>query len=97
MADPNRPESMKVLGRIGDRQVLVLLDSGATHNFIGDYIATQLSCTMEEQPTLRVLVANGDILSCTHKRLPKPVKIPITARYFRGDEDPFPNLFIRYP
>ncbi|KAF3789133.1 hypothetical protein EJ110_NYTH19329 [Nymphaea thermarum] len=66
MADPNRPESMKVLGRIGDRQVFVLLDSGATHNFIGDHI-TQLSCTMEEQPTLRVLVANGDILSCTHK------------------------------
>ncbi|KAF3789255.1 hypothetical protein EJ110_NYTH18959 [Nymphaea thermarum] len=67
MADANRPQSMKILGKIGDHQVLVLLDSRATHNFIGDHIASQLSCTMEEQPTIRVLVANGDILSCTHK------------------------------
>ncbi|XP_031479939.1 uncharacterized protein LOC116250456 [Nymphaea colorata] len=65
--DPERPESMKVLGHIGDRQVLVLLDSGATHNFVGDHIAGQLGCTIEDQPQLRVLVANGDILPCTRK------------------------------
>ncbi|KAF3791767.1 hypothetical protein EJ110_NYTH13378 [Nymphaea thermarum] len=31
MADPEQPEAIKILGRIGDRQVLVLLDSGATY------------------------------------------------------------------
>ncbi|XP_031479936.1 uncharacterized protein LOC116250453 [Nymphaea colorata] len=59
MTDPNRPDAMRVIGQIGKRNVLVLLDSGATHNFVGDHLAQELNCTIEEHPTLKVLVANG--------------------------------------
>ncbi|XP_031475552.1 uncharacterized protein LOC116247516 [Nymphaea colorata] len=67
MTDPNRPDAMRVIGHIGKRRVLVLLDSGATHNFVGDHLAKELKCTMEEHPALRVLVANGECLPCTRK------------------------------
>ncbi|XP_031479944.1 uncharacterized protein LOC116250461 [Nymphaea colorata] len=67
MTDPNRPDAMRVIGQIGKRNVLVLLDSGATHNFVGDHLAQELKCTIEEHPTLKVLVANGECLPCTRK------------------------------
>ncbi|XP_031478914.1 uncharacterized protein LOC116249789 [Nymphaea colorata] len=67
MTDPNRPDAMRVIGQTGKRNVLVLLDSGATHNFVGDHLAQELKCTIEEHPTLKVLVANGECLPCTRK------------------------------
>ncbi|KAF3774960.1 hypothetical protein EJ110_NYTH50879 [Nymphaea thermarum] len=60
---------MKILGWIGDKQVLVLLDSGATHNFVGEHLVDHLGELTEEQVSLRVLVANGGVLSCTRKCL----------------------------
>nr|VVV77588.1 unnamed protein product [Nymphaea colorata] len=67
MTDPNQPDAMRVIGQIGSRSALVLLDSGAIHNFVGDHLAKELECTIEEHPALRVLVANGECLPCTHK------------------------------
>ncbi|KAF3789181.1 hypothetical protein EJ110_NYTH09817 [Nymphaea thermarum] len=67
MADPNRPNTMKVPGRIGSTHVLVLIDSGATHNFVGDHVADDLDGSQVEHPTLRVLVANGASLPYTRR------------------------------
>ncbi|KAF3791140.1 hypothetical protein EJ110_NYTH14420 [Nymphaea thermarum] len=69
MSEEERPNAMKILGWIGDKQVLVLLDSGATHNFVGEHIVDHLGTPTEEQVSLKVLVADGGILSCTRKCL----------------------------
>ncbi|KAF3787803.1 hypothetical protein EJ110_NYTH22297 [Nymphaea thermarum] len=50
MTDPNRPDAMRVIGQIGGKSVLIRLDSGATHNFVGDHLAEELDCTIEEHP-----------------------------------------------
>ncbi|KAF3783087.1 hypothetical protein EJ110_NYTH33108 [Nymphaea thermarum] len=67
MNDPHEPDAMKVVGRVGNLDVLVLLDSGVTHNFVGEHIANRLGSIVEEQKALRILVANGDSLPCTRK------------------------------
>ncbi|KAF3780321.1 hypothetical protein EJ110_NYTH39547 [Nymphaea thermarum] len=67
MNDPKEPDAMKVVGRVGNLDVLVLLDSGATHNFVGEHIADRLGSIVEEQSALRILVANGDSLPCTRR------------------------------
>ncbi|KAF3774126.1 hypothetical protein EJ110_NYTH53843 [Nymphaea thermarum] len=67
LADPDQPNAMRVLGRIGSRRLLVLLDSRATHNFVGNHVDDDLDCITEEQPTLRVLVANAATLTCNRK------------------------------
>ncbi|KAF3783497.1 hypothetical protein EJ110_NYTH19518 [Nymphaea thermarum] len=48
MNDPQEPDAMKVVGRVGNLDVLVLLDSGATHNFVGEHIANRLGSIVEE-------------------------------------------------
>ncbi|KAF3774303.1 hypothetical protein EJ110_NYTH53430 [Nymphaea thermarum] len=67
MNDPKEPDAMKVVGRVGNLDVLVLLDSGATHNFVGEHIADRLGSIVQEQSALRILVANGDSLPCTRR------------------------------
>ncbi|KAF3781050.1 hypothetical protein EJ110_NYTH35508 [Nymphaea thermarum] len=67
MNDPQEPDAMKVVGRVGNLDVLVLLDSGATHNFVGEHIADRLGSIVQEQSALRILVANGDSLPCTRR------------------------------
>lgn len=38
----NFPKTMKILGTIGKKLVIVLIDSGATHNFISDEVVREL-------------------------------------------------------
>ncbi|KAF3771893.1 hypothetical protein EJ110_NYTH59225 [Nymphaea thermarum] len=67
MDDPKKPDAMKVVGRVGNLKVLVLLDTEATHNFVGEHIADRLGSSIEEHLAFRILVANGESLSCTQK------------------------------
>lgn len=48
------PKTMKFTRVIGGKQVLVLLDSGATHNFISDCLIDELQVPVE--PTTFVMV-----------------------------------------
>lgn len=50
---------------IGQTDVVVLVGSGSTHNFIDFKVAKRLNLAMGSGSTLRVLVANGVLLS-TH-------------------------------
>ncbi|KAF3791955.1 hypothetical protein EJ110_NYTH12891 [Nymphaea thermarum] len=67
LADLDRPNAMRVLGKLGEKRVLVLLDSGATHNFVSEQVAKENNCEKETQPPLKVLVANGASLSYNNK------------------------------
>ncbi|GJX36593.1 putative mitochondrial protein [Tanacetum coccineum] len=55
---PNR--TMKLRGKIGDREVAVLIDCGATHNFISSKIVEELGLAVSDSGTFNVTLGNGE-------------------------------------
>lgn len=53
------PRTMKIRGSIQDTKVVVLIDSGATHNFISERLASQLGLETDESRQYGVSVARG--------------------------------------
>ncbi|WVZ01419.1 hypothetical protein V8G54_027488 [Vigna mungo] len=60
------PRTLRLIGSINGYKVQVLVDSGATHNFIQSRVAHFLQLQNEPTSTpLRVMVGNGDFLPCS--------------------------------
>ena len=55
---------MRVTARIGQCEVVVLIDSGSTHNFISEKIANLLQLPMVPTKPFNVKVANDGPLKC---------------------------------
>lgn len=58
------PTTMRFPTVIDQSQVVALVDSGSTHNFIDFKVAKRLNLAIEAGPNLKVLVANG-VKLCT--------------------------------
>lgn len=56
--------SLKVWGTIGTEKVVVLVDCGATHNFIAQDLVERLQLTVQETPTYVVEVGDGHKVKC---------------------------------
>ncbi|KAJ0851953.1 putative nucleotidyltransferase, Ribonuclease H [Helianthus annuus] len=56
--------TMKITGSRGTRKLLILTDSGSTHNFIDIKLITKLKCQLQKVKPVRVTVANGNQLEC---------------------------------
>ncbi|XP_014521642.1 uncharacterized protein LOC106778213 [Vigna radiata var. radiata] len=52
-------ETMKLRGRIGNREVLVLIDSGVSHNFISKSLVEELGMAVKETQPYFVSLGNG--------------------------------------
>jgi len=61
------PKTMRVSAQIGIRTILILIDSGSTHNFIDHKIAKILGLPITPITEFCVTVANGERLSCKEK------------------------------
>lgn len=59
------PRTMKLQGRIQDQDILVLVDSGSSHTFISQSVASGLLQVQQLPVPVRVQVANGSSLQCT--------------------------------
>ena len=55
------------MGFLKKQKVTVLIDSGSTHNFINQKLATRLNCFIYPAPEFQVLIADGSIVSCSGK------------------------------
>ncbi|CAH1433964.1 unnamed protein product [Lactuca virosa] len=53
------PRTMKVRGDVGGLEVIVLIDSGATHNFLSTRIISQLGITLGGDRSVGVKMGNG--------------------------------------
>ena len=54
-------KTMKLRGEIGSQQVVVLIDSGVTHNFISTELVRKLTLPVEETRAYRVLMGTGSV------------------------------------
>ncbi|PKU62016.1 hypothetical protein MA16_Dca012125 [Dendrobium catenatum] len=52
---------MKVRGEIADREVIVLIDSGATHNFISNQIVELLGMELMDTGGYGVMMGTGKV------------------------------------
>lgn len=54
---------MRLVGVIGVQSVVILVDSGSTHNFLDPQVAKLAKLKVLEGPQLQVKVANGEKLT----------------------------------
>ena len=59
------PETLRMTGRISHQPVVILIDSGSTHNFVQARLVKSLGLNPQPTPTLRVLVGNGNEVVCS--------------------------------
>ena len=52
-------KTMRLLGFVGQQQLLILVDSGSSANFISSSMVKLLNCSVAEAPVVQVTIANG--------------------------------------
>ena len=55
------PRTMKLQGKIGSHNVVVLINSGATHDFISSDLVRRLTIQVEETGTYGVLMGTKSV------------------------------------
>ena len=58
------PKTMRMAARICSHDVVVLIDSGSTHNFISECVTNLLRLPVVSTESFTVRVANGENLRC---------------------------------
>ena len=61
------PQTLKIEGYIKKKKVIVLFDSGSTHNFIHCKLAKDLNCFVYPAPEFQVMIADGGTIDCSGK------------------------------
>uniref|UniRef100_A0ACD6ARB6 Uncharacterized protein n=1 Tax=Avena sativa TaxID=4498 RepID=A0ACD6ARB6_AVESA len=59
--------TMRFQGLVQNQEVLMLVDSGSSHTFISAELAERLPYTRNKISPMRVKVANGGMMHCTHE------------------------------
>jgi len=58
------PQTLKLIGYIKYRKVIILVDSGSTHNFIHRCIAQETHCYIHAVNNFQIIIANGGSMKC---------------------------------
>ena len=61
------PQTLQVEGHIKNKKVIMLIDSGSTHNFIHCKLAKELNCFLHPALEFQVMVANGGTINFSRK------------------------------
>jgi hypothetical protein len=67
LAGISTPQTLKIEGYIKKKKVIVLIDSGSTHNFIHYKLAKDLNCFVYPAPEFQVMIADGGTINCSGK------------------------------
>ncbi|XP_050938558.1 uncharacterized protein LOC127148538 [Cucumis melo] len=55
----NDPETMKVRGRLQDKHIVILIDCGATHNFVSEKLVKRLQLPIKDTAHYGVILGTG--------------------------------------
>jgi hypothetical protein len=58
------PQTLKLIGYIKHQKVIILVDSGSTHNFIHRCIAQETHCYIHVVNNFQIMIANGGSMKC---------------------------------
>jgi hypothetical protein len=58
------PKTLKLISYIKHRKVIILVDSGSTHNFIHCRIAQETHCYIQDVKHFQIMIANGGSMKC---------------------------------
>jgi hypothetical protein len=58
------PQTLKLIGYIKHQKVIILVDSGSTHNFIHCRIAQETHCYIHTINNFQIMIANGGSMKC---------------------------------
>ena len=61
------PQTIKIERQIKKKKVIVLIDSGSTHNFIHCKVEKELNCFLYSVRECQVMIANGGTINCSRK------------------------------
>lgn len=61
------PQTIKIEGQIKKKKVIMLIDSGSTHNFIHCKVAKEMNCFLYPALECQLMVASGGIINCSGK------------------------------
>ena len=75
LAGTNHPQTFRVIGKVGNKDVTVLIDGGSTHNFIDQAVVTKLGLPVIHDKVFRVTVGNKEIIECTGRCMGLLLKI----------------------
>lgn len=64
IAGTDHPQTLRVLGRLKNKELVVLIDSGNTHNFIDQTIVTRYGLPVIHNKRFQVMVANREKVNC---------------------------------
>lgn len=56
--------TVRLLGRLGEQEVLILVDSGSSHSFISEQVATKSPSKVQQMLPVSVKIVDGGVLSC---------------------------------
>lgn len=71
--------TMKIKGEIGSRTILILIDSGSTHNFISEDMVHQMCLPIQQITPFGVQIGNGQVIRC-NRVFPK-VEVQLSKNY----------------
>lgn len=64
MAGTEHPQTIRVPGKLKNKEVIVLIDGGSTHNFIDQSIVSKFGLALVKDKKLQVMVANREKIEC---------------------------------
>lgn len=58
------PHTIRLTGWVRNRPLSVLIDSGSTHNFVQESVASRLGYEIQTLPEFKVFIGSGEYLTC---------------------------------
>jgi hypothetical protein len=58
------PQTLKLINHIKHWKVIILVDSGSTHNFIQCHISQETHCYIHAVNNFQIMIANGGSMKC---------------------------------
>jgi hypothetical protein len=58
------PQTLKLIGYIKHRKVIIIVDSGSTHNFIHRRITQETNCYIRAVNNFQIVIVNGESMKC---------------------------------
>lgn len=83
----SQASTMKLHGKLKDKSIVILIDSGSTHNFIAESLVAELELPFAEIPTFGVQIGNGEIVKC--HQLCKDLKLQLPGLNIVDEFYPF--------